>query len=98
MALILSMYRILTLQTSLEEVIRLGGDFLIAQDEEDWRPTEWLSWLEQKSPDLLSLPVALVPPDATGDGAVFALDPQGEPLADVPLFRLERRRPPASPR
>lgn len=93
MVRILSTYRILTLETSLEEVTHLEDGYHIVQDEEDWRPTELLAWLEQKNPDLLSLPVALVPPDANGDGAVFAVDPGGEPLTDTPLFRIERRRP-----
>lgn len=94
MVRILSTYRILSLEASLEEVLQMEDDYLIAQDEEDWWPQELLGWLEQKNPDLLSLPVALVPPDATGNGAVFAVDPAGEPLTDIPLFRIERRRPP----
>jgi hypothetical protein len=98
MVRLLSTYRILTLQTSLEEVIRLGEDYLIPQDEEDWPPRHLLAWLERKNPDLLSLPIALVLPDATGDGAVFAVSPEGEPLADTPLFRIERRRSPVSSR
>ena len=97
MVRILSTYRILSLEASLEEVIHLEDDYLMAQDEEDWWPQELLGWLEQKNPGLLSLPVALVPPDATGDGAVFAVDPAGEPLTDIPLFRIERRRPPMYP-
>jgi hypothetical protein len=91
-----SPYRIRTLEASLEEVIHLGDGYLIARDEEDYLPQQLLSWLEQNNPDVLSLPVALVPPDATGDGAVFAVDPEGVPLDGTPLFRIERRRPPVS--
>ena len=97
MVRILSTYRILSLEASLEEVIQFGDGYLMVQDEEDWRPQELLAWLEQKNFDLLSLPVALVPPDAHGDGAVFAVDPEGEPLTDTPLFRIERRHPPVEP-
>jgi hypothetical protein len=92
-----STYRILTLQTSLEEITHLGEGYLLVQDGDDWRPKQLLVWLEQHNPDLLSLPVALVPPDANGDGAVFAVDPEGEPLTDTPLFRIERRRPTVYP-
>ncbi|HEY7417992.1 MAG TPA: hypothetical protein VH593_22620 [Ktedonobacteraceae bacterium] len=92
-----STYRILTLQDSLEEVIRLGNDYLVSENWEEWRPRDLLAWLEQKHPDLLSLPVALVPPDANGDGAVFEVDQEGEPITDRPLYRIERRQPTVYP-
>jgi hypothetical protein len=97
MAHLHSVYRILTLQASLEEVIRLGEDYLISEAGEDWRTRDLLAWLEQEHPDLLSLPVALVPPDANGDGAVFEVDLAGEPLTNMPLYRIERRKPTVYP-
>ena len=69
-----SLYRTLTLQASLEEVIHLGKEYLLTEAGEDWRARDLLAWLEQEEPDLLSLPVALVPPDANGDGFVFEVD------------------------
>lgn len=97
MALLPSMYRILTLQASLMEVIRLGEAYLIAEAGEDWRPKRLLEVLEEKHPDLLQLPVALVPPDPNESGAVFAVDLEGAPLTDTLLYRIERRRPTVSP-
>jgi hypothetical protein len=67
-------YRTLTLQASLEEVIGLGKDYLLSEAGEDWRARDLLTWLEQEEPDLLSLPVALVLPDATGKGYVCELN------------------------
>ena len=86
-------YRTLTLQASLEEVIGLGRDYLLTEAGEDWRARDLLAWLEQEEPDLLSLPVALVPPDANGDGYVYEVDLDGEPIPTAPLYRIERRRP-----
>jgi hypothetical protein len=85
--------RILTLQESLEEVSRLGIGYLVFDDWQEWRARDLLALLAQHHPDLLSMPVALVPPDASGDGAIFAVDQEGEPSTDRPLFRIERRRP-----
>lgn len=90
-------YRILTLQASLEELIGLGKDYLLTEAGEDWRAKDLLDWLEQEEPDLLSLPVALVLPDASGDGYVFEVDLKGEPIPTAPLYRIERRRPMVSP-
>lgn len=90
MACLPSEYRILTLEASVE-VIHLGEDYLIAEGGEDWRDQRLLAVLEEKHPDLLSLPVALLPPDAHGSGGVFAVDPEGAPRTDAPLYRIERR-------
>src|SRR5262245_52310247 len=49
-----SMYRILTLQTSLEEVMRLGDYYLVSEPWEEWRASDLLAWLKQKHPDLLA--------------------------------------------
>jgi hypothetical protein len=88
-----STYRVLTLQASLEEVICLGDNYLLSEAWQEWRARDLLEWLEQKHPDLLSLPVALVPPDVNGDGAVFEVDEEGEPITHRPLYRIERRQP-----
>lgn len=97
MAHVQSRYRILTLQTSLEEVMRLGNEYLIAQGWEEWRARDLLQWWEREHPDLLSWPVALLPPDANGDGAVFAVDEEGEPLTEKPVYRIKRRPPTVYP-
>jgi hypothetical protein len=91
-----SLYRTLTLQTSLEELTCLGESYLLTGGGEEWRATDLLAWLERDHPDLLSLPVALVPPDDNGDGAIFEVDLEGEPITDMPLYRLERRTPTVS--
>jgi hypothetical protein len=92
-----SSYRTLTLEACLEEVIRLGDHYFLSGGGEGWRASDLLAWLERKHPALLSLPVALVPPDATGYGAVFEVDLEGEPITDAPLYRLERRKPAVEP-
>jgi hypothetical protein len=93
-----TLYRTLTLQASLEEVSRLGKAYLFTGAGKEWNPRDLLEWLQQKHPDLLSLPVALYPPDAWRDGGVFDVDLEGEPMTDVPLYRIERRGPTVSPR
>lgn len=92
-----TIHRTLTLQASLEEVSRLGDAYLLIGAGEEWRASDLLTWLQQDHPDLLSLPVALVPPDINGDGAVFEVDPEGEPITDALLYRLERRKPTVYP-
>lgn len=86
-----SLYRTLTLEASLEEVARLGEGYLLSSGGEEWTARDLLTWMQHGHPDLIFLPVALVPPDANGDGGVFEVDPSGEALFDVPLFRIERR-------
>jgi hypothetical protein len=83
----------MTLQASLEEVTRQGDGYLLSGTGKGWRARDLLAWLEQEHPTLLSLPVALVPPDATGDGAVLEVDLEGEPITDAPLYRLDRGNP-----
>ena len=90
-------YRTLTLQASLEELVRLGEDYLLVGAGEEWRATDLLSYLQGERPDLLDLPVALVPPDTTGEGVVVEVDLAGGPLTDVPLYRIERRTPTVYP-
>lgn len=92
-----SLYRTLTLEASLQEVARLGEGYLLTSAGEEWTASDLLTWLQHGHPDLISLPVALVPPDANGDGGVFEADPSGEAIFDVPLFRIERRRPMVNP-
>ena len=90
MARLQSPYRILTVQTSLEETMRLGDDYRVSEAWEEWRAGDLLAWLEEHHPDLLSLPVALLPPDATGEGTVFEVDGEGEPVTHRPLYRTRR--------
>ena len=92
-----SRYRTLTLQASLEELVRLGEEYLLVSAEDEWGARDLLAYLEGERPDLLDLPVALVPPDATGAGVVVEVDLAGEPLTDVPLYRIERRKPTVFP-
>ena len=97
MAQPLSRYRTLTLQASLEAITQLGEEYLLVSAEEEWRARDLLAYLQGERPDLLDLPVALVPPDATGAGVVVEVDLTGEPLTDVPLYRIERRKPTVYP-
>jgi hypothetical protein len=92
MALIPSIYCILTLQTSLDEVMRLGDNYRVSEGSEEWRASDLLAWLQEHHPDLLSLPVALVPPDSHRAGAVFEVDEEGRLLTYRRLYRIERRR------
>jgi hypothetical protein len=98
MARLPSIYRILTLRTSLEEVMRLGDYTLVTEAWEEWRASDLLAWLKQHRPTVLSLLVALVPPDPNGDGAVFVVDEEGDPIAERPLYRLAQHRPTVAPR
>ena len=50
MARLQSPYRILTVQTSLEEVISLGDDSLVSEAWEEWRARDLLAWLEELTP------------------------------------------------
>ena len=93
-----SRYRTLTLQASLEELVRLGEEYLLVSAEEEWWARDLLAYLEGERPDLLDLPVALVPPDATGAGVVVEVDLAGERLTAMPLYHIERRKPTVSPR
>lgn len=93
-----ALYRTMTLQASLEAVTRLGDQYLLSGAGKGWGARDLLAWLQREHPALLSLPVALVPPDLNGDGAVFEVDLEGEPITDAPLYRLERRNPTADPR
>ncbi len=92
-----ALYRTLTLQASLEEVARLGAGYILYSAEEEWIATDLLETLQQEHPDLLGLPVALVQPDGTGEGAVYEVDLDGQALTDVPLYRIERRSPTVYP-
>lgn len=92
-----SRFRTLTLQTSLEAIARLGEDSLLVGAEKEWRATDLLAYLQGERPDLLDVSVALVPPDATGAGVLVEVNLAGEPLPDVPLYHIERRKPTVSP-
>ena len=86
-----------TLQASLETLTRLGEKYLLVSGEQEWRASDLLDWLQTEHPSLLTLPAYLVPPDANGYGAVFEVDLYGEPITDVPLYRIERRQPTVLP-
>ena len=90
-------YRTLTLEASLEELVRLGNDYLLVSAGEEWRARDLLSYLQGEHPDLLDLPVALVLPEATAAGVVVEVDLAGEPLTEVPLYHIERRKPTVYP-
>ena len=90
-------YRTLTLKASLEELARLGEDYLLESAGEEWRARDLLAYLEGDTPDLLDVPVALVPPDATGAGVVVEVDLAGEQLKDALLYHIERRKPTVYP-
>jgi hypothetical protein len=87
----------MTLYASLEALVQLGEDYLLVGVEEEWRASDLLAYLQGERPDLLDLPVALVPPDATGAGVVVEVDLAGEPRTEVPLYRIERRKPTVYP-
>lgn len=97
MAQMRSTQRTLTLQESLESLTRLGERYLLVSGEQEWRANDLLDWLQTEHPTLLALPVYLVSPDANGYGAVFEVDLYGEPITDVPLYRIERRLPTVHP-
>lgn len=87
----------MTLQASLEALARLGADYRIVGGQSEWTASDLLAWLQTDHPTLLSLPVYLIPPDVNEDGAVFEVDLEGEPITDVPLYHIERRRSTVSP-
>ena len=90
-------YRTLTLQASLEAILQLGEEYLLVSAEEEWRTRDLLAYLEGERPDLLDLPVALVPPDTAGASVVVEVDLAVEPLTQAPLYRIERHKPTVYP-
>ena len=81
----------LTLEASLEGIVRLG--MLLSSGSDTWTASELLSLFQEMQPRALQMSVSLVKPDATRDGAIYELGAQGELIADAPLFRIERPRP-----
>ena len=90
-------HRTLTLQASLEAVARLGEGYLLAGGGQEWTARDLLEWLQTNHPTLLTLPVALVLPEARAEGAIFDVDLAGEIISDVRLYRIERRPPTVYP-
>lgn len=90
-------HRTLTLQASLETVARLGEGYLLSGGGQEWTAGDLLAWLQHDHPTLLTLPVALVLPDAQAEGAIFDVDLAGEIIRDVRLYRIERRPPTVYP-
>ena len=91
------LYRTMTLEDSLQAIARLGDGYLLCIGMDEWTASDLLEWLKSGHHDLLSLAVALVKPDAHQDGAVYEVDLEGEPITDLPLYRIERRRPTVLP-
>jgi hypothetical protein len=80
-----------TLQTSLEEVGRLGPTYILNEAGYEWTVEKLLHWLHQQFPTLLGLPVYLLRPRIGGIGAIYETDQTGELLSSVPLYWVERR-------
>jgi hypothetical protein len=66
-----------TLRSALEELIRLGADYVVVDRETEWTARELLTWLEQHHPARLGLPMYLRIPDAQQDGAICQLTRSG---------------------
>lgn len=83
----------LTLQASLEIAVRLGAGFHLASGCEKWTAGELLSLFQRLQPLSLQMPVSLVKPGATSDGAIYEVGIRGEVITDAPLFSIERPLP-----
>jgi CheY-like chemotaxis protein len=81
----------LTLEASLEDIVRLG--VLLSSGSDTWTASELLALFREMQPRALQLSVALRAPDATSEGAIYEVGSQGEVITDAPLFRIERPRP-----
>ena len=93
MATLHPVHQVVTLQTSLEAVVRLGEGYTLAGAGREWTARELLEWLQSEHPTLLDVPVALVPPDDTAAGAILDVGLEGEAIPDRPLYRIEQRLP-----
>src|SRR5262249_21479906 len=80
-----------TFQASLETVARLGEGYLLEGAGDELTASELLNWLHAFQPQALGMPVHLVLPDQYTLGAFYGIGPQGEVLAALPLYRIERR-------
>ena len=90
-------HRTLTLQASLEAVAYLGESYLLSGGGQEWTAGDLLARLQTDHPTLLTLPVALVPPDGQAEGGIFDVDLAGELIRDGVLYRLEHRPPTVIP-
>lgn len=84
---------ILTLQASLEAATRLGPGILLSSGSDAWTAPELLALFKEMQPLALQMPVSLVKPGITSDGAIYEAEVRREALTNVPLFRIERPRP-----
>jgi hypothetical protein len=66
-----------TLRSALEELIRLGTEYVVLDRRTEWTAWELFAWLEQHHPARLGLPMYLRLPDQHQDGAICQLTPSG---------------------
>lgn len=81
----------LSLKACLEEVVRLGPDYVVNEGGYEWEPRELLAWLAATFPHELDRLVAFLRPDRCGDGAIYEEGSCGELPYAVPLYQVERQ-------
>lgn len=79
-----------TLQVSLEEVARLGADYLVTDRGVPWAASDLLAHLRRTAPERLTLEVYLRYPSSTQEGAIYRPTPRG---GFILLYRIERWKP-----
>lgn len=84
---------IVTLHASLEVVARLGTGVLLSSGSEEWTAGELLFLFKRMQPRSLQMPVSLVTPGSTSDGAIYEVGARGEAITDAPLFYITRPTP-----
>lgn len=80
-----------TLYACLEALTHLEERYMLTSAGDEWSARDLSSWLGTFHPQLLQLPVYVVPPDANGDRAIYEVAQRGHHLPDVPLYRIMRR-------
>ena len=80
-----------TLNACLEALTHLEERSMLTSAGDEWSARELSSWLQRFHPQLLQVPVYVVPPDANGNGAIYEVAQRGHHLPDVPLYRIMRR-------
>lgn len=81
-----------TLKHCLQEVARLGPDYVVYDDQDEWTASDLLCWLQTQPPAFLWRRVYMVFPDDTEEGAIYALSADGILTTDVPLYRIGGRQ------
>ena len=81
----------MTLRACLEALTHLDERSMLTSAGDEWSARELSSWLGPFHPQILQLPVYVVPPDANGNGAIYEVAQRGPHLPDVPLYRIMRR-------